>query len=124
MPVTIDSSTATDHYQITIEKTGANKGTIQFKSWPQGADPTNTPPHKSETFKLRHIKAAANGSRILCQADIWPIYPTVKCSVNGPATAASVEVAFLGNDDKYPVDAADYDEITAFIVASQCPVLH
>jgi hypothetical protein len=124
MPVTINSSTATEQYQITIDKTGTNKGTIQFKSWPQGANVANTPPQKNQTFKLIEIKAAPNGSRLVCKADIWPIYPTVKCLVSGPASAASVEVAYLGSDDKYPVDAADYNEITAFLTEAHFPVLN
>src|SRR5258708_29562965 len=127
MPVTIDSDTSTEHYQISLDKTGANKGTIRLKSWPKGADPATASPSKDDTFRLIEIKASADGGRILCKADVLLFFkPTVKCNVNAPTAGAkaTVEVDVAGHDDKYPVSQADHDKIKTFIAGAHFPVLN
>ena len=126
MPVTIDSDSGADHYQITLDKTGNDTGTIRLRSWPKGSNPAKVTPSKDDSYRLIRIKAAADGGRIVCRADVLPFYhPTVTCTVNGPTNGAqpSVEVAVAGHDDEYPVSQTDHDKIKAFIVAAHFPVL-
>ena len=127
MSATIDSDTSNEHYRITLEKTGSTKGTIRVRSWPRGTNPDASGPAKDDTYRLIEIRAAADGSRIVCKADVFPFFrPAVTCTVNGPAAGApaSVEVDVAGHDDKYPIDQADHDEIKAFIVGAHFPALN
>ena len=129
MPVTIDSDTSSGHYQITLDKTENDKGSIRVKAWPVGVDPISKPPQKDDTNNLDHIKAARDGSKVKCTAEAPGPDPVVTCTVrSGSASSVEVDIrgTFLGIGDgttTYPVTQADADRIKQFIVSASFPVL-
>jgi hypothetical protein len=131
MPVTISSKTSTGaQFQITLDKTGADRGTIRIKTWAANANPASADPAKDQTIKLYDIKAAKSGEKLVCRGDVFGPDPTITCTVHPGhgQVSAMVRVAvegalmFNGTTD-YAIGATDQQQVEAFIANAGFPEL-
>jgi hypothetical protein len=128
MSVTIVSDGADGkHYQITLAKMDADKGTIRVDTWESGQD-TSGPPGKTDTQSLYDIKAKADASMLVCKADVFVfVQPTVTFTIHDAQPPAKpdirVKVSVPGHDADYPVTPSDKAKIKQFIVTSAFPKL-
>lgn len=131
--VTIHSAAESgEQFEITLEKTAHDKGTIRNRSWSSDHDPETDDADTDQTVKLYDITAAADGNKIVCKGDVSGPDPTVTCRIfaaQGGATA-SVEVTIMGTfggffdgTKRYPIAQADCDAIRQYVLKAGFPIL-
>jgi hypothetical protein len=129
MGVSISSDTA-DGTQvgITLEKTEADKGTVQVRKWSVGQDPQTEPPIDDQTTSLYDIRARADGSEVVCKGDVTGTDPVVTFLVTAqpPLVRVTIEGTLFGAGDgttDYPVGDDDVKNLRRFVVDSHFTAL-
>jgi hypothetical protein len=109
---------------ITIAQTGLDTANLDDRLWLPGTK-TDQPPHSEQTYALKNIRALGNtitadGPRLL-----W-IVPKITFKLSQAGATPSVEVTVANapghnSDIVYPLSAADYSAVEAFLAAAQFP---
>ena len=107
--------------EITIEKTGPNKGKVKLVSWAPGA-PKSKPTSKW-AFDLYDIRANPTGTRLTCDVKVpIPFVRDPRLELVLKGEAVSVIVTGVGaRNSEYPVDPADAAIVSKFIVDCAFP---
>jgi hypothetical protein len=126
MAVTVESDTADGkHYRITLEKVGADTGTVDVTTWKQGQDPQASPGSK-QTYAIHNAKAADDGSKLVCQTHVLFFSPTITVAIHAPAAPQPpfIRIDINGaNPTDYPVSDADEERLRQFLVGCHFPAL-
>jgi hypothetical protein len=122
--------------QVTVKKTGADKGQIEVKKWRGGKDPKSVKPDARDTAKLYEIRASKDGSRATSKADVGGFLipdPTVTFTVNesqrpvGPRQSNSkptvtVEIVGVGaGRTTYDITEDDHKSLLDFLKDAEFP---
>src|ERR1044072_958269 len=89
---------AGEQFEITLEKTSADKGLIRVKSWNSDQDPATDAPAKDDTVQLYEIRSLSK-TVISCKGDVFGPDPVLQCSLlaAAPTSDASAQVAITGS---------------------------
>jgi hypothetical protein len=124
--VSVHASSNGKHHEITLEKTGLDKGTIRVRTW---SNPQHSgDPDKDELVKLYAIKSLQAATSIACKGDVTGPDPTIVCALTtqagAPAVAVEINGTFAGMFDGktfYPVTANDSHKISQFLQSAHFP---
>ena len=120
---------AGEQFEITLEKTSADKGLIRVKSWNSDQDPATDAPAKDDTVQLYEIRSLSK-TAISCKGDVFGPDPVLKCTLlaGAPPSDASVQVEITGSifgsfdgTKTYPVSAGDLAKLTQFLKDAAFP---
>jgi len=65
--VTVESDSAGEHFQLTLEKAANDQGAIRIRSWRSDQDHNGEGPDKDDLVQLYEIRVSEDGSRIVCK---------------------------------------------------------
>ncbi len=117
---TVSSDTADGkHHEIKLKKTGAATATVELTTWQPGQNPEKDKGSK-QTFNVRDIKAADDGSSLVCKG---PLRVTVTVTIQQPEQDQMpvVKVKHPLGTNEYPVTETDETELKAFIKSCGFP---
>jgi hypothetical protein len=112
--VTIHGSANGNTYAIIMQKTGPDSANLQLQQL--------TPFVSDHSFDVTQIKANSSGTRIDCQASVFLGFD-VSCTVSNNPPSVNIAAPTIDLNNTYQIKAADYTELTRYIVASHFPVL-
>lgn len=105
-------------YQITLNKTGTDTGSLDVKSFDKDDKPL-----KDESFELYNILAAADGASLGCYAKVFGADPWVTFEIKDNDITVTVNGAWASNGvTNYNLDNVNVLAILAFIKECAFPV--
>ena len=128
--VTVES-TASDGkvHHITLEKTGADTGTVRLRTWYSAGLAGQARPDEERSYKLVRIRAAVDGEMIKCKVDLpTPSFldpnATITALPGGNGGRPKVSLALSGvlsMNIEREVSAEEVAAVTAFIIEAGFP---
>ena len=128
--VTIRSKApAGEQFEIVLEKTSTDGGSIRIKSWRSDQDPERDDPTKDDLVNLYEIRSRT-GSEIVCRGDVFGPDPVVTCSLRdgSPPAGPSVQVDIVGTlgaafdgTASYPIAPGEYAKLKRFLTQAAFP---
>ena len=112
--------------ELTVDKSGADTAKLTAKNWTISKPPPANP--KVSETKLYGAKVSADGSRIMCKAEVFGPDPDVTLLLNATAPK-SVTITIKGTlggmgdgEQTYALTDGDFTTIQGFVGAAQYPV--
>ncbi len=100
--------------EITLEKTGPNKGKVRLVSWAPGAPKAN--PSSEKAVDISDVRATADETKLTCRVNV-PFLPDPKLELVLKGAVVSVTITGLGaGKTDYPVDPVEAATVSKFIV--------
>lgn len=130
LTVTIYSAGADgEQFEISLERTMADKGFIRVKSWAQGQDPTTVAPRKDDLVKLYDVRSPSDWA-ISCRGEVLGPDPVLTCLLlqGEGKTPSVVQVKVEGSWMRmfdgittYPLSRDDFGKLGTFFAQAGFP---
>jgi D-alanyl-D-alanine carboxypeptidase len=126
------ASPAGYRYEIRFDKTGANQGSIELKSWNSGVDWRSTGPNQDRTVTLTDITVISDDVQIqiACDGQVSGQTPKLTCSIMpaqgdiGAGITIDIRGTLFGWFDgtkTYPISSEDYQSLKRFVASAAFP---
>lgn len=112
------------HYEVTLAQTGLDTADINIRKWTLGSDYTAAPASES-SYNLASIRSRVGSFVCTTEAFLQTADITFSLSAPGMVPSVSVNVThtwFSNADHVYPISAADYADVQAFLAAAAFPI--
>jgi len=125
----VADSTEGKHFEITLDKTGDDKGEIRLETWHSNKDYRRDPATTDDVVKLYDVRCDKS-RRIIFKGDLLGSSPSITCMFNGaqaearPFVRVVIQGSFAGLGDgthDYPLEQASYDELKQFVLGAGFP---
>jgi hypothetical protein len=129
--VTIESKgPAGETYEIGLERTSTDGGTIKIKTWRRGQYPASENAASNDSYELYDIRARSP-VEIVCRANVFGPDPVVTLSLReaaqpaGPAVQVVITGSLGGSFDgtsRYPLAPKESQKLKQFLAHAAFPV--
>jgi hypothetical protein len=129
--VTIESrGPAGETYEIKLERTAIDRGTIKIRAWQRGQDPASEEAARNDLYDLYDIRARSP-VEIVCRANVFGPDPIVTLGLHdaappdGPAVQVVVAGSLGGTFDgtsHYPLAQKESQKLKGFLTRAAFPV--